>query len=58
MIVGIESAIILLLGVVCVLCLCNAFKWERIARDLYNAHEGSAGQWERSRERYEKAVGK
>jgi hypothetical protein len=29
-----------------------------IATDLYNAHSGSAGQWERSRERYEKAVGK
>jgi hypothetical protein len=32
--------------------------WESIATDLYNAHSGSAGQWERSRERYEKAVGK
>jgi hypothetical protein len=32
--------------------------WQSIARDLYNAHSGSAGQWERSRERYEKAVGK
>lgn len=27
-----------------------------IATDLYNAHSGSAGQWERSRERYEKAI--
>jgi hypothetical protein len=32
--------------------------WQSIATDLYNAHSGSAGQWERSRERYEKAVGK
>jgi hypothetical protein len=33
-------------------------RWQSIATDLYNAHSGSAGQWERSRERYEKAVGK
>ena len=32
--------------------------WQSIARDLYNAHNGSAGQWERAMEAYEKAVGK